>query len=297
VYISCGSRAMAASQEAKAYDLVAKAEKRLGSWLNLSGNKYDDAAELYGKAANMFKVSKNWTEAGKCFEQVAQMHLKLKSAHEAATAYTDAANCYKKTDSAHAVLLYKEAVAIQVDLGRFTTAAKQQKEIGELCEAENDLAAAMEAYQTAADFYLGEESTSAANQCLLKVAGFAAATTDYNKAVQIYEQVAIASLENTLLKWSVKDYLMRAGLCRLATGEIGDAVRAFERYCGLDSTFGTTREGEFLQNLIRAYENLDVDAFTDHVREFDEISRLDPQKTTLLLEVKNKMKGQQDDLT
>ena len=34
-------------------------------------------------------------------------------------------------------------------------------------------------------------------------------------------------------------------------------------------------------------ENLDDDAFTDKVREYDEISRLDPQKTTLLLEVKH----------
>ena len=127
-----------------------------------------------------------------------------------------------------AVLLYKEAVAIQIDLGRFSTAAKLQKEvsharakpsahsyprphphlaagptqirespatrplhagitpatrrpharytpvtrplqIGELAESEGDLQMAMEAYQTAADYYAGEESHSSANQCLLKV--------------------------------------------------------------------------------------------------------------------------------
>ena len=101
---------MAASQEAKAHDLMAKAEKKLASWLNFSGDKYDGAAELYSKAANLFKVSKNWSEAGNAFEQVAQCHIKLKSAHEAATAYQDAANCYKKVDSSHAVLVYKEAV-------------------------------------------------------------------------------------------------------------------------------------------------------------------------------------------
>ena len=41
-------------------------------------------------------------------------------------------------------MLYKEAVAVQIDLGRFTTAAKLQKEIAELYEAESDLTAAME---------------------------------------------------------------------------------------------------------------------------------------------------------
>ena len=59
----------------------------------------------------------------------------------------------------------------------------------------------MEAYQQAADWYQAEESTSAANQCLLKVAGFAASTSDYKRAIEIYEQVAMVSLENTLLKW------------------------------------------------------------------------------------------------
>ena len=186
---------------------------------------------------------------------------------------------------------------MQIDLGRFTTAAKLQKEIGDLCDADGDSAGAIEAFQQAADYYQSEESTSAANQCLLKVAGFAAATGEYKRAIAIYEQVAMVSLENTLLKWSVKDYLLRAGICHLATGEVGDAVRAVEKYCSMDASFAGTREGVFLQAITSAYENLDADAFTDHVREYDEISRLDPQKTTLLLEIKNSMKEQAEDIT
>ena len=62
-----------------------------------------------------------------------------------------------------------------------------------------------------------------------------------------------------------------------------DAVRALERYNSMDSTFSGTREGEFLMSITTAYENLDADAFTDTVREYDESSRLDAQKTTLLL--------------
>ena len=65
----------------------------------------------------------------------------------------------------------------------------------------------------------------------------------------------------------------------------------------MDASFAGTREGEFLKNITAAYENLDDDSFTDLVRDFDEISRLDPQKTTLLLEVKHSMKSQMNDLT
>jgi len=285
-----------ASVDAKADELIAKAKKKLNSWF-AGESKYEDAAELYGKAANLYKANKRWDEAGAAFLEVAAMHTKLKSAHEIATAYQDAANCYKKTNASKALTLYQEAVAIHIDLGRFTQAAKLQKESGDLAEAEGDLKAAMEAYQTAADYYAGEESHSSANQCLLKVATFATTTKDYKKAIEIYEQVAMSSLESTLLKWSVKDYLLRAGCCHLATGETGAATRALEKYSSMDVTFGGTREGQFLASMAQAFDDLDVDTFTDAIRDFDEISRLDAQKTSLLLEAKNLLKASSEDIT
>jgi len=286
-----------ADQSAKADALVAQAKKRLASWFNLSSNKHEDAAEIFAKAANLYKASKKWDEAGMAFEEVARCHIQLKSAHEAASAYTDAAHCYKKTNPQQAVMLYKEAVAIQIDLGRFSTAAKLQKEIGEMAETEGDLQQAMEAFQTAADYYAGEESHSSANQCLLKVAAHAATVKDYQKAVEIYEQVAMSSVESTLLKWSVKGYLLNAGVCHLATGDMPAIQKAIGRYEALDVTFQTTREGGLLRSLAAAMEAQDMDDFTDKVREFDEISRLNPQQTTMLLEAKNKIKDNMEDLT
>ena len=47
----------------KARALMAKGDKKLGSWLaGLTGNKYEDAEEMYKKAANQFKVAKNCTD-------------------------------------------------------------------------------------------------------------------------------------------------------------------------------------------------------------------------------------------
>lgn len=62
--------------------------------------------------------------------------------------------------------------------------------IAELYETECvDLARAMQHYEQAADYFRGEESTSAANKCMLKLAQYAAQTEHYDKAIQIYEQV------------------------------------------------------------------------------------------------------------
>mmetsp|Transcript_11230 Transcript_11230/g.33288 ORF Transcript_11230/g.33288 Transcript_11230/m.33288 type:complete len:288 (+) Transcript_11230:60-923(+) len=286
------------SQEDKARALVEKAEKKLASWsLFGGGSKYEDAAEMYTKAANLFKVSKCWNDAGACFEKTAQCALKSDSPHEAATAHTDAANCYKKTDAKAAIEQYKEAIGIHIDLGRFPTAAKLQKEIAELHEGEGNLPLAMEAFQTAADYYQGEENTAQGNQCLLRVAGLASAAGDYQRAIDIYEQVGTAALESNLLKWSVKDYWLKAGICHLATGDGGAAASAVRRYNTMDASFEKTREGMLLENLTKAFGDADADAFTEHIRAYDEISRLSPEMTTLLLEVKNTIKAQVNDIT
>ena len=60
-------------------------------------------------------------------------------------------------------------------------------------------------------------SGSLANKLYLKVADLAALDADYYKAIQHYEKVAKASLNNNLMKWSVKEYYLKAGICHLAT--------------------------------------------------------------------------------
>lgn len=52
----------------------------------------------------------------------------------------------------------------------------------------------------------------------LKVADLAALEKMYGKAIERYEGVARASANNNLMKWSLKDYFLKAGLCHLAQG-------------------------------------------------------------------------------
>jgi alpha-soluble NSF attachment protein len=47
-----------ADYEAKGVDFEKKAEKKLSGW-GLFGSKHDDAADLFDKAANQFKLAKN----------------------------------------------------------------------------------------------------------------------------------------------------------------------------------------------------------------------------------------------
>lgn len=103
-------------------------------------NRLDDAVECYQRAANLFKMSKNWSQAGKAFCEAANLHSKAGSRHDAATNFVDASNCYKKTDTQEAVNCLSKAIEIYTDMGRFTMAAKHHQTIAELYENEaNDL--------------------------------------------------------------------------------------------------------------------------------------------------------------
>eukprot|EP00958_Prasinococcus_capsulatus_P019776 scaffold2483_cov287-Prasinococcus_capsulatus_cf.AAC.4 len=109
----------------KAHELVAKAEKKLkGNFLgNMFGgtSKYEDAVELFAKAANNYKLAKECAPrraardlhagdrdessgklAAETFVRVAECHKELESIHEMTTAYVEAAHCYKKIDVAGA---------------------------------------------------------------------------------------------------------------------------------------------------------------------------------------------------
>ena len=105
-------------------------------------------------------------------------------------------------------------------LFRFTIAAKHHQTVAELFE---DNVANMETviqhYQIAADYFKGEECTSSANMCLVKVAQYTATMEKYEKAIQIYEQIATDCIQSNLLKYAAKDYFFKALLCHLCVGK------------------------------------------------------------------------------
>lgn len=83
-----------------------------------------------------------------------------------------------------------KAIEIYTDMGRFTMAAKQHQSIAEMFESEFvDYERAIHHYQQAADYFRGEESNASANKCLLKVAQYSAQLENYQKAIEIYEDV------------------------------------------------------------------------------------------------------------
>ncbi|KAD5317182.1 hypothetical protein R6Q59_032514 [Mikania micrantha] len=286
-------------QIAKGEDLEKQAEKKLKGWA-FFGSKHEDAADLYEKAANFYKIGKSWDQAGAVYVKLAECFLKLDSKHEAASAYADAGHCYKKTSSTECISHLEKALDLFMEIGRLGMSARYCKEIAELYEQEQNLEKAMVYYDKAVDLYQGEEVNSSANQCRLKIAQYAAELEQYQKAIEIYEDIARQTLNNNLLKYGVRGHLLNAGICQLCKGDVVAITNALDNYQDLDPTFAGSREYKLLSALAASVDEEDVEKFTDAIKEFDSITKLDAWKTTLLLRVKEMLKAKEmedDDLT
>ncbi|KAK9383042.1 soluble NSF attachment protein [Kockiozyma suomiensis] len=281
--------------------LLLKAEKKASStgfFGMLSGSsRFEEAADLYIEAANAFRLNKDMASAGSAFEKAAEMQLKSEAKDEAANTYIEAYKALKKVDPSESARLLIQAITLFTTKGQFRRAATYKQDLAGLYEIDlGDLERAMDAYDDAGEWFSADGAESLANKAWLKVAEIAALREDYPRAIAKYELVAKNSLTNNLTKWSVKDYFFRSGLCHIANKDIIAAKRAIDEYADADPSFFQTREFVLLQDVVSAYEDGDQERFTDKVFQFDQFSKLDKWKTTILLRIKNSISEEDENI-
>ncbi|KAG9246468.1 soluble NSF attachment protein [Calycina marina] len=261
--------------------------------------RWEQAAELYTNAANAFRMQNNPVEGGQAFEKAAEIQTSnLNSPDDAAQTYTNAFNVYRTIQPLDAVRVMDIAITTWTTKGNFRRAATHKEKVAELYELEiNDLKKAIDNYKLAAQWYENDGAAALANKLYLKIADLSATEGDYYESIRLYEQVAKGSIQNNLLKWSVKEYYLKSGLCLLAVGDMVATRRSFQNYCDNDPTFASTREFQLLSDLADAVEAGDTEAFEGKLFAFDQMSRLDKWKTNILIKVKNSIQEQGEDFS
>ncbi|EFJ48439.1 hypothetical protein VOLCADRAFT_81196 [Volvox carteri f. nagariensis] len=278
----------------KAEEYRKQAEKKMKSLLGgFFGNKFEDAAELLEKAANNYKLAKMWNECADTYEKLAGCYLKMDSKHEAATAFVEAAKACGKQDQARSQGLLRQAVNLYTDMGRLNMAARQLKEIAEQMEKAGQKEEAIQYYTQAADLFEMENSASEATKCKLKIAEFSAEMGRYSKAMEIFEDAARRAVENNLLKYSARGYLLQAGICALCYLKPVDIEKKLDKYRGIDLQFDGSREATLLDGLVEARRELDESKFATLLAEYDALTRLDPWKVKILRQAKKKIEEMQ----
>uniref|UniRef100_UPI001CB95883 alpha-soluble NSF attachment protein-like n=1 Tax=Erigeron canadensis TaxID=72917 RepID=UPI001CB95883 len=238
-----------------------------------------DAGKLYEKAATCYKLAKSWDQAGAAYVKSAQCHLKsfegdnrhsllggLSTFGCAAIAYKEAAHAYKNTNTKEFIACLEQASNLFIEIEWLSRSADHCKEIAELYEQEQNLEQAISYYHKAANLFQCEELHYFANQCKQKIAQFS------------------AHLEQAIVYW-------------VKTGRVGPALicEIVNKPRELDPKFSATCEYRLLADLAAALDEVDVVKFTDAVKEFNSMTKLDKWNTALLLRVELLLKAKEEE--
>jgi len=257
--------------------------------------KYETAAGCFEKAAAQFKAAKNAKRAAHAYIEAAKNLEKINNELEATTNWKNAATQLAISgDIDEAVQCFSKAIDHYLANDRFNSAAKLQSNIGKLYEDKKIFGKAIMFYNEAIGSFESESNKSQARKVKLQVADILAKSGEYRKAIDLYESIAKDGVDDNLLRWSVKNHLLKASLCQLVLGaqkdDMSEATKAFAKYEEWSEIFCGTRENKLVQDLRKAYEEMNTEAFQDAIFEFDNISKLDEFKTSLLHVVLQELK-------
>lgn len=292
-----------------AQTLVAKADKKAnssGGWFSSSDSKWEEAGDLYQQAANSFKIDKLFKEAGDAFAREAECREKGGEQSDAANAWWNAAKSYKMGFPDLAVAALSQTITFLTKAGRFRQAADREKEIGQIHLQEGKdsstagdwggaakaKAEACKSFDRAAEWYTQEDAKATANACFKDAADLHAELGNYREAISRYEQVAKTSLGSDLTKFSVKEYLLRAGLCAVCTFDVPYAKTKMAEYTDPAGVWASSefydkrrREAPFVLAIIDAVEDCDEEVFLQTVNEYDQVMKLDNWKNGMVLKI------------
>ena len=280
----------------KADELIVKAEKRMkpnfaSFLLSNSNTRYTEAAEMYIKAGALYKINKNWNEAGKAYVCAAKIYFKdLQSPQEACLHYIEAAVAYKHCNTLCAIQNYQLAVQLRMEENQFCLAAKLWREIGDLYKKDLSFYDAIRMYQKAIDCYDAEDKKVNSRELYSIIADILIEQEQYEQAVKIYEQVIELSLQMINGKWKIKEYCFKTLLCTLIISVQKDNLNLLEdkmnEYKNNVLELEGTLDIKFIENLKQTIDEEDIDAFKTLIQKYDSICKLDSWIIKLLVNIK-----------
>ncbi|CAJ16522.1 soluble N-ethylmaleimide sensitive factor (NSF) attachment protein, putative [Trypanosoma equiperdum] len=268
------------------------AEKKLKKWFFVD---YDEAMELFEKAAGRFKAERNYSRAGDAFMKAHDCAMRSKNPVAAGRFCSEAVVMYQKTDRTKAAALLDMAVRTQIDNNKLREAAKLEKDYADAIYEDGHGMEAITHYEKARRYFDAEDYKSQVKNCDVAIANIYGENDMFDKALALFERLGNTSASGPL-RHEAKEFYMRAMLCRLASigednREVGsaEAAEALSAYMKRDPYLKNTREAESLQKLLEAVEESNEEKFEDAVSLLQELRMLDEWKTHVLLVVKNKM--------
>jgi alpha-soluble NSF attachment protein len=145
------------------------------------------------------------------------------------------------------------------------------RDCAEKLEEDFNYELAVKMYESAAQLYEMDNQTSYANSMLTKWADLTIISNskaDFGKLIKCYEKIGLKYLGQNLVRSSARGYFLKSGCCYLANEDLVGLKMALEKYCLEDPTFETQREKKFLNSMLAACENRDLEMFGKTVNDY-----------------------------
>lgn len=233
-------------------------------------------------------------EAGEIYQKSASCYDKANELTDACSMYQNAASCLRRDDPNTAIECYNSALTIMLRNGRFSSAAKIQKEIGEIYEKDMmNYPAAVDMYLEAGERFLGEDSRATASDCIMRAAKISCETSNTPRTLELFQKLVEISRTSDYAQFVMKEYLFGVSLCLLVMRNPNQAGQEIEKLSSQFPSFIGEREFESLEQLKNALTTQDIEAFQEAAKGIDFYSKLDSPnnkwKSSLLLRIRSKI--------
>ena len=242
--------------------------------------KFDDAASFFYKSYISYKICSQWLYAGESLLKCAEMHVKAGLQAEAVALYIEAAETLMKANKTESMQAYALATELCIDLGRFDIAGKIQRELSVRDFELHHWEEAALGFKKAANFLIGDNLPDQSDWCLEKCAECYVELKEYEKASDVYLEVAKGCIKSNLRRLMSIKYLYFSVICLIGLEQ--DMIldpkgeKKYERvknlmydYEEVDSAWASSDEMMFLENIIEARLTYNQHMFADHLYFWD----------------------------
>ncbi|CAF0771172.1 unnamed protein product [Adineta steineri] len=259
---------MASGTNKSAAQLMADANKKAKSAngffqriIGTGSGTTDDARELYIQAGNAAKAEGDYPMSVEAYKRALDLSTED---YEKAQMYESISSSYKMFDLPQAVSPLTRAAELHMSQGKWTMASQVLEKVAELYEQMNDHENMIKCLREAYRFLKQEGQKAAANRTQKKIAETLVLQHQFIDAQQEYEEMADKTKDDAMLKFTSKDYWLRAAMCALCI-DIENANTALSRYLNDNPLFEErSLEVKLVRQLMVDIEEQNKEAFLKH---------------------------------
>lgn len=250
-----------------------------------TGLRLDESAEIFVRSGNLYKAESQIENAMKSYDRAVDCYMKLHDNFNAANVKEMMAKIMARTQPEIAAEILCDASKLIIGES-LSKAANYLRQAAELYDKNCNNEMALQCYNKTLEYCDIENIPNQTRKILTRVAEIYAEAEKYDDAIHTYDRLIKECAENNLLRFSIKDYCHMALLCIACKNDVIGVEKKLMEYCQLDTAFENSYYYKFINDILAAWNDNDLDKFTQIVFEFDNLHKLERLSVTLLLRIK-----------